>query len=458
MTTDTGPPGRRALPSVDRVLRDAALAPLLLSWDRESITHVARRVIAEAREGAARGEVPPDLHAIVQRVRAEVETWVGGPGRVINATGVILHTNLGRAPLSPAATAAVAEAVGYTDLEVNLVHGKRGTRQARVASMLAALTGAEAAHVATSNAAAVLLALLALVRGRDVIVSRGQAVEIGGGFRVPAIMRQSGARLVEVGTTNRTRLEDYAEAISPRTGAILHVHRSNFKIVGFTEDADPRALAALAHEHGVLLLADNGSGPLVDTAQYGLPHEPTPMDALRAGADVVTFSGDKLLGGPQAGLMVGSTVAMGRVAAHPVARAVRPDKLQLAALTATLRAYLDGSAPRTIPVLEMLGQTPDVLAERAARFQQAARRGGLIVDLVPGRSPVGGGSLPDETLPTTLIRLPARFTGARLRSASPPILPRMQDGRAMLDLRTVEPRDEETLLGAVLTVVDSGAR
>jgi L-seryl-tRNA(Ser) seleniumtransferase len=281
---------------------------------------------------------------------------------LINATGVIVHTNLGRAPLSAQARAAVARvAAGYSALEYDLPAGERGSRSVHAASLLARLTGAEAAFVVNNNAAAVLLMLTALCQGREVIISRGQLVEIGGGFRVPDVMAQSGARLVEVGTTNRTHLYDYARAITPETGAILVAHHSNFKIVGFTSEPSLAELAALAREHELLLLYDQGSGALLDTAAYGLDPEPLVQDALAAGADLVTFSGDKLLGGPQAGILAGRRDLVAAVARHPLARAVRPDKLCLAALSATLVAYLTGRAPEQIPVWQMIARP----AERA---------------------------------------------------------------------------------------------
>jgi L-seryl-tRNA(Ser) seleniumtransferase len=384
-------------------------------------------------------------------VRERVEQdWVPLPVRVINATGVVLHTNIGRAPLSAAATLAVERASAYSDLELDLATGERDERMRRVASMLTALTGAEAATVTGNNAGAMLLCLSALAAGREVIVSRGQEVEIGGSFRVPDILGQSGARLVEVGTTNRTRLEDYKAAIGPDTAAILHVHPSNFRVIGFASSVPLGSLSNLAREHGILLLDDNGSGPLLDTAAYGLDHEPMPQEALVAGADLVTFSGDKLLGGPQAGIILGRSHLVDRIAASPLARAVRPDKLALAALAATLDAYLRGVAAQTVPVWQMIGQNSEVILARSKRWRRRSARRGIPVDLVAGESTIGGGSLPGSAMRTTLIVLPASITAARLRTGSPPVLSITRDGRTLLDLRTVRGEDEGPLLEAVV--------
>jgi L-seryl-tRNA(Ser) seleniumtransferase len=398
------------------------------------------------REGAA----PPDPQQIAAAVAGAAQReWRQGPVPVINATGVILHTNLGRAPLCSEALDAMRVASQYSDLELDLDDGQRGSRQEHVRWMLQALTGAEEAHVVVNNAAAVLLALSALARRRDVLVSRGQAVEIGGGFRVPAILRQSGARLVEVGTTNRTRLEDYESATTDRTAAILHVHSSNFRIVGFTESPDLADLAKLAHRRDLVLIDDNGSGSLLDTARFGLAHEPTPVESLRAGADVVAFSADKLLGGPQAGILLGRRDLLQRIAASPLARAVRSDKVAIAGLTATLRAYLRGNAEQTIPVWRMIGYDAEAMRRRAERWCSEAAGRQLDVVLQPGESTVGGGSLPGGTLPTTLISLPPDIDSVRLRRGALPVVARVRDGRVLLDLRTVAPEEEASLLQAV---------
>jgi len=409
-----------------------------------------RRVLGERRESAASGLPAGAADDVGSSVAARArEMWRVRPVPVINATGVILHTNLGRAPLSEEALAAVRQAAAYSDLEYELETGSRGTRQSVTRDLLQTLTGAEAAHVAVNNAAAVTLALAALAKGKEVIVSRGQAVEIGGGFRVPVILRQSGARLVEVGTTNRTRLADYEQAMTGRTGAILHVHSSNFHITGFTETVPLADLARLAGRRGIPLIDDNGSGSLLDTAAFGLGHEPTPVESLLAGSDLVAFSGDKLLGGPQCGIIVGREHLIRVIARHPLARAVRPDKVILAALSATLLAYVRGEAAQAIPVWQMIGQGPSQLEERAAGWKGRAAQRGLAVEVLPGDSTVGGGSLPGETLPTTLIRLPPAITAAKLRRGSPAVIGRTQDRSVLLDLRTVPLDREEALLAAV---------
>lgn len=446
-------PARR-LPSVDRVLRDPGLLDVLSRYQHGSVVAVVRSVLAEERRGVGNGTDPPGTDEIARLVRARISRgWASSLTPVINATGVILHTNVGRAPLSDAAIHAIQEAAGYSDLELDLERGERDERQRRVTSMLATITGAESALVTGNNAGAMLLCLSALAAGREVIVSRGQEVEIGGSFRVPDILRQSGARLVEVGTTNRTRLSDYEEAIGPETAGILHVHPSNFRVVGFSESVPIRSLSTLARDRHLVLLDDNGSGPLLDTAAYGLEHEPTPQESIAAGADLVTFSADKLLGGPQAGIIAGSRALVAGLAASPLARALRPDKLALAALAATLDAYLRGIATDTIPVWQMISQSGDALWARSHRWSGAAADRGLDVELKDGTSTVGGGSLPGSSLPTTIIVLPASITAARLRAGTPAVLPMTRDGRAGLDLRTVAPRDEGDLLEAVMAAV-----
>jgi L-seryl-tRNA(Ser) seleniumtransferase len=440
----------RSLPAVDRLLRATRLTEAGAAVTHEVLLRVVRTVLEEERAARVAGTSPNQEDALLQAIARRLNALAGGARRVINGTGVILHTNLGRAPLSPAAVAAMGDAAAYQDLELNLRSGERGSRQERVAELLRVLTGAGDALVVGSNAAAVLLVLTALCRGRDVLVSRGQAVEIGGGFRVPEILRQSGARLVDVGTTNRTRIADFAATITPRTGALLHVHASNFRIVGFSEAPMLEEVAALAHQYEVPLLVDNGSGALLDTAQFGLAHEPTPREALECGADLVAFSGDKLLGGPQSGMILGRVDLVRRLARHPLTRAIRPDKLILAALAATLRAYVRGEAATSVPVWRMIAQRPEELAERASRFRDEAARHGLSLETTPGESTVGGGSLPGETLPTMLLVAPPDITAAALRLGSLPVIARTQGGRVLLDLRTVPPEDENDLLAALL--------
>jgi L-seryl-tRNA(Ser) seleniumtransferase len=433
----------RDLPSVDQLLGQAG--DLIATYGRPLTTSAFREVLDAAREEIRADGGAPAPAEISKRAHARLEAMVAPSLRpVINASGVILHTNLGRAPLSRAALAQMAAvAQGYSTLEYDLAKGERGSRAVHAESLLVRLTGAEAALVVNNNAAAVLLSLTALAKGREVLISRGQLVEIGGGFRVPDVMRQSGARLREVGTTNRTHLEDFQEALGPKTALILRAHPSNFKIIGFAAEPPLEALCGL----GMPVVDDLGSGALLDTAAYGLAHEPTVQESLQAGAGLVAFSGDKLLGGPQAGLIVGRGDLVARLKRHPLARAVRADKLCLAALAATLVHYLKGEAEAAIPVWHMLSLP---LAEIEARARRWAAR--LEAEVVDGLSTVGGGSLPGETLPTKLVALAARSPNAlaaRLRAQNPPVIGRVADGRLVLDPRTVAEAEEAALLEAV---------
>ncbi len=425
------------------------IAALLQRYERDPVVWLIRQILAAHRTDIALQSMPPDLPTITKQIVRESSIRWTQPSALINATGIILHTNLGRAPLSEDAIMAMCEISAYSDLEFSVESGERGSRQMHVSQLLCALTGAEGAYVTVNNAAAMLLALTALCRGKEVIVSRGEAVEIGGGFRIPVILRQSGARLIEVGTTNRTRLQDYEDEFSSQTGALLHVHSSNFRIVGFTEKVPLESLARLAHEHSIPLIVDNGSGALLDTTAFGMAHEPTPKEALAAGADLVAFSGDKLLGGPQAGILVGRAALIDQLATYPLARALRPDKTMLAGLSATLLAYLRGDATRSLPVWRMISQTGEDIAARAANFMAKAAAFGVETEASAGESAVGGGSLPGETLSTTLIRLPATVSTVSLRRSTPPVVARSRDGHALLDLRTVLPGQEVVLLDTV---------
>jgi L-seryl-tRNA(Ser) seleniumtransferase len=384
------------------------------------------------------------------QVRARLEGWTGPAlRRVINATGVVLHTNLGRAPLADEAVTAVEQAArGYSNLELDLATGRRGERAALVAPLLIRLTGAEAAFVVNNNASAVLLALTAIAKGREVIVSRGQQVEIGGAFRMPDVMRLSGARMVEVGTTNRTRLADYEHAITTRTAALLRVHTSNYRVTGFTESAGLAELGELARARGLLLLDDLGSG-----AMAAIADEPLVGDSVRH-ADLVCFSGDKLLGGPQAGIVLGRAEAVKRLAKHPLARALRPDKLTLAALEATLRLRLLGRESE-IPVERMLRAGAEDIRRRAAFWRVKLEERGVRSELISGDSAAGGGSLPELPLPTVLLALdgpPSRLAQA-LRLGAPPVLARIEADRCCLDPRTVLRGEDEPLIDAVEAAV-----
>jgi L-seryl-tRNA(Ser) seleniumtransferase len=376
---------------------------------------------------------------------------------VINATGVIIHTNLGRAPLSERAIEQlVAVARGYSNLEFDLVVGERGSRVTGVRHALCELTGAEDALIVNNNAAAVLLTLAALASEREVIVSRGELVEIGGGFRIPEVLAQSGARLIEVGTTNKTHLRDYEAAITQATAAILSVHPSNFRVVGFTEAPSLAQIATTAHSAGSLYIHDLGSGALFDTERWRLAHEPTVRESLMAGADIVCFSADKLLGGPQAGVIIGRRSLLTQIERHPLMRAVRSDKLTLAALEATVQQHLSGVAAYEIPVVRMIAATPDSIQSRAIDWAQAFIEAGLSASVEPGESTIGGGSLPGETVPTALCviaqneRAPDIATlAARLRRAQPPVIARVLRERLLLDPRTVRPDQDSLLLQSI---------
>jgi L-seryl-tRNA(Ser) seleniumtransferase len=373
---------------------------------------------------------------------------------VINATGVIVHTNLGRAPLSEKALAAMTAVGGsYSTLEYDPVAGQRGSRTVHAEELLTRLTGAEAALVVNNAAAAVLLMLTTLCQGREVIISRGQLVEIGGGFRIPDVMAQSGAKLVEVGTTNRTHLRDYRAAITENTAAILVAHHSNYKIIGFTSEPTLAELAELAHEHTVPLLYDQGSGVMLDVSPFGLAPEPTVLEGLAAGCDVLAFSGDKLLGGPQAGILCGRAELIARLKRHPLARAVRADKLCLAALAATLHSYATERVLQEIPVWQMIARPFDDLAATADTWAARWQEQGIKAVVVDGESTVGGGSLPGTSLPSRLVAIEQPGVdelAAALRQHSTPVIGRIQDGRYLIDPRTVLPNQVESLIQAIL--------
>jgi len=412
---------RRQLPSVDGLLRSPALAGL----PHATAVAAARRALDEARESIEAGEDPGDVTERAVAFAAAIEA--PRLRRVVNATGVILHTNLGRAPLPEAALARIRETSGYSNLELDLAEGRRGSRHDHLAAILRRLTGAEDALVVNNNAAALLLALAALASGREAIVSRGELIEIGDGFRIPDVLAQSGARLVEVGTTNRTRASDYEAAVGPDTALLLRVHQSNFRTIGFSERPETSELAAVARRHQVPLLDDLGSGSLVPLAD-----EPLARDALAAGADLVAFSGDKLLGGPQAGILCGDAELVGRLRRHPLQRALRPDKLALAALEGTLLLYLDPSrALEEIPVLRMLHEPLDQVRGRAETL--ARLTGGEVVESV-GR--MGGGALPLHDFPSVACALEEELAAA-LRAAPTPVVALVRDGRTLLDCRTV---------------------
>ncbi|MBN1680871.1 MAG: L-seryl-tRNA(Sec) selenium transferase [Anaerolineae bacterium] len=436
----------RNLPGIDALLRDSGELAARHGHDRTVCA--LRHVVEQARQAFLSGTRMPDSAALITQAAALLDRETRPTLRpVINASGVIIHTNLGRAPLSEAAQAAVQAMGGYSTLEYDLEPGVRGKRDRHLERLLVDVTGAEAGMVVNNNASAVLLALTALAQGREAVISRGQLIEIGGSFRVPDVMQQSGAIMIEVGTTNRTWLRDYASAITDNTAVIVRAHASNFQIVGFTEAVPLVDLAALAHEHGLIVLDDIGSGALIDTARFGLSHEPMAQESLAAGADLVMFSGDKLLGGPQAGIIIGRADLIDMLKQHPLARAVRADKLCLAGLSATLEHYRRGDALDRVPVWRMISLPPDVLRERAERW--AAAVGG---DVIQSESTVGGGSLPGDTLPTWALSPRVdqpNAAAAQLRRNDPPVIARVAHDRLLLDPRTVLPGQDEPLLAAV---------
>ena len=486
----------RKLPAVGKLLAVPEIAALAADYGSGPVTEATRAELDAARIAIDNGLPAPTKGQWKERITDSVlAASVSSLRPVINATGVLIHTNLGRTPLSNEAQEAVVRlAKGYSTLEYDLEAGQRGSRHAHPARLLCELTGAEDALVVNNNAAAVFLVLTALCNRQEVIVSRGELVEIGGGFRIPDVLRQSGATLVEVGTTNRTHPHDFAGAIGPRTAALMRIHASNFKQIGFVTKPELTDLVEIAREHGSasaqvsteivdavsesdpagdgqsrvhgdrpLVIDDLGSGTLLDTAQFGLAPEPMVQSSVQAGADIITFSGDKLLGGPQAGLIVGKAECIAKLRSHPLARALRVDKMTLAALDATLGAYRRGRATNEIPVWRMIAQTADTIQQRARQFQRQLAAANVETELIPGKSTVGGGSLPGETLTTVLLALDmprSDNAAAALRKTDPPVICRIQKDRLLFDLRSVLPEQEKTLfenLSSRLSALDGGA-
>ncbi|MCL2149321.1 MAG: L-seryl-tRNA(Sec) selenium transferase [Dehalococcoidia bacterium] len=446
----------RLLPSVEKLLASPEIMPLVARYSHTLVTRAIQQVLAELRRDApVRHAVPSKKDIAAQVARLLNAQWPGFLSHVVNATGIILHTNLGRAPLSSGALEAIARLGGtYLNLESDLDTGERGARTPELRRLLNALTGAEDALAVNNNAAAVLLILVALAHGKEAIVSRGELVQIGGGFRVPEIMAQSGVILREVGTTNRTSVGDYAQAISGNTAILLKVHPSNFIQRGFVCDASLAELAELGRVYSLPVVYDLGSGALLDSAVYGLRHEPTVQEALRDGADLVSFSGDKLLGGPQAGIVVGRSSCVQLLLKHPFFRVARLDKLSSVALAATLRHYLNNDAVEQVPVWRMMALTPSEIARRAEAVAAPLKARGVMAEIREGCSLVGGGSLPEETLPTALLALkpngnPEDFV-RRLRLADPPLIARIEDGRVLLDLRTVMAEQDNLIVSLVI--------
>ncbi len=442
-------------------MSDPSLVEVSGLYPRTFIVDEVRRGLAAVRASILNGRaasVDITSGVIAKSIADSVNgRWGAAPRGVINATGVILHTNLGRAPLSEdAANAARRAALGYSDLEYDIETADRGSRHSHVLSLLSTVTGAEAGIAVNNNAAAALLALSTLAGdGGDVIVSRSEAVEIGGGFRVPDVMVQSGAKLVDVGTTNRTYARDYEAAIGPNTAAILKVHRSNFAISGFVHEDSLTDIVAVANRHDIPLIHDLGSGCLVDTSVYGVEHEPTVQESVDAGAHLTLFSGDKLLGGPQAGIIVGDSELVGRVSRHPLARAVRIDKMTLAALNATLRSYVRGAATEELPILRMMSATLYELDDVAKQWSRE-----IDSEVVDGRTAIGGGSAPGQTLPTKRLMITARVSAEavaeQMRRHEIPVIGRIEDERFFLDPRTVLPDERGGVAEALANVAKSG--
>ena len=451
----------RKLPSIDKLLQRTKTQVLVQSYSHELVVEALRQVLDTARQTILAGGSVASPDVMVSQAATILQIQLRPTlCPVINATGVIIHTNLGRALLSPATREAMNQvAQAYSNLEYDLEAGKRGSRYVHAEKLLCRLTGAEAALVVNNNAGAVLLILSVLARGQEVIISRGQLVEIGGGFRIPDVMKQSGAVLVEVGATNRTHLRDYEGVIGDQTAMLLRAHRSNFRMTGFVTEPTLTEMSDLAHSRGLLVVDDLGSGTLLDTANYGLSHEPTLQESLVAGADIVSCSGDKLLGGPQAGIILGRGDLIAQLRRFPLTRALRVDKTTLAGLQATLLHYLRGEATREVPVWRMISTPLETLITRVEAWTGRLAAAGLQSQVIVGRSAVGGGSLPGETLPTQLLALyepsPERMARA-LRRTDPPVVARVEDGCLLLDPRTVQPEEEEAMLEAIISAAREG--
>ncbi len=445
------------LPSVDKLIQHAQLLSLIETHHRSLVVEACRSELTAVRQKIMSGQSVPHIDDLVMAITTRL-TAMTRPSlqSVINATGVIIHTNLGRALLSERAQTAMQQAaMAYSNLEYDLAAGQRGSRYLHAADLLCRLSGAEAAVVVNNNAGAVILTLTALAKNLEVLISRGQLIEIGGGFRIPDIMAQSGARLKEVGTTNRTYIRDFEESLDRwKTGLILNVHPSNYQIVGFTIEPTLAELAELSRGYNIPLMQDLGSGTLLDTTLFGLAHEPTIQESLAAGADIVTASGDKLLGGPQAGLIFGKAHLIEQLRKHPLIRALRVDKITLAALQATLLAYLEDNAIAEIPVWQMIAATVPQLAQRVETWRGALQEilppnGAIQLLMVDSRSTVGGGSLPGQTLPTVAMAISTHSIddlARKLRQATPPIIVRLEDHRLLLDPRTILPAQDSILL------------
>ena len=451
-------PDLSKLPSIDHLLQHAGMEPMLDTYGRPLSIHAMRAVLDDIRQAALTKETPlPDESDIILQIRDKLESWLEPTLiSVINAAGVILHTNLGRAPLSKDTRLAISKiSMGYSNLEFNLETGKRGKRSVHADRLLSQLTGAESGFVVNNNAGAVLLTLSALASGKNVVVSRTQLVEIGGGFRIPDVMRQSGANLVEIGTTNKVHLYDFKNVLEENEIAlILIAHHSNFKLIGFHSEPTLDEIVTLAHQYDVPVMYDIGSGALLDTADYGLAHEPTIQESLQAGCDLVCFSGDKLLGGPQSGMIIGKEALMKPIRVHPLARALRAGKLTLAGVTATLTHYLKNEAEKEVPIWQMISKPVESIKTTAENWREYLGTG----EVTAGFSTVGGGSLPTEEMPTFVLALtpekPDTFM-RMLRSSNPPVIARIEEDRVLLDPRTVLPEQEAALLRVLMRALEN---
>ncbi|HEY95767.1 MAG TPA: L-seryl-tRNA(Sec) selenium transferase [Dehalococcoidia bacterium] len=451
----------RRLPGVDTVISDERIARLAARYPYDLLVNLVREQLEKARELISSGNPCPSLDDIVQSVSTQLDRLENPALRpVINATGVVIHTNLGRAPMSKETiTAMDTISRDYSNLEFDLLTGKRGSRYVHIEDLLCRLSGAEAGMVVNNNASAVLLALSAIAKRKEVIVSRGEAVEIGGSFRIPDVMRQSGAKLVEVGTTNRTYIDDFRDAITPSTAALMRVHSSNFQVIGFTHTVTLEEMTVLGRQVDLPVMDDLGSGCFLDTSEYGLAPEPMVQQSISAGVGLACFSGDKLLGGPQAGIIVGKKKLIDKLKKHPLARAVRTDKTRIAGLAATLLHYLRGEAVEKIPVWRMIAASPDEIASRAIAWAEAFGKQAEVID---GESMVGGGSLPGSTLPTRLVAIGrngsisasgVRVLSRKLRNSKEiPVIGRINEDVLLLDPRSVLLEEDEIMINILRTV------
>jgi len=449
----------RRLPAVEKLLESPEFAPEIARYSRPLVTQAARYVLAGLRDKIREDKKSPSVADVVRLIKEHISgEWPGFISPVINGTGVILHTNLGRAPLSKKALEAVSNLGGqYCNLETDLGGGGRGTRVLELRRLLAVIAGAEDAVAVNNNAAAMLLVLVALAHGKEAVVSRGELVQIGGGFRVPEIMEQSGVVLREVGATNRTSLHDYERAVNDKTALILKVHRSNFVQKGFVSDVSISELSNLARKRNLPLVYDLGSGVVLDTAEFGLEHEPTVQETLRIGADVVCFSGDKLLGGPQAGIVAGKIKLIQPLLNHPLMRVIRLDKLSAVALEATVKSYLDKTAVEDIPVWRMMSATAAELQTRARAIVRKLKAKNISAQAIKGDSMVGGGTLPEQSLPTVLVSIKPEGSleafSRRLRLSDPPLVARVENDLLLIDMRTVFPEQDKLLVSVIASAL-----